>query len=150
MSNPGQDKSSITDSSPELPSFTPKFRRSFDKCDPEMREMFLNLVNRFIMPPIKCYTSNKPDYRMSTKTIFCCIALQHEGLRIHLKVNNQNLFSDQLNLEECNDASKPGKNPYITFRVTSNELIDEASRLIAEASKLNIDILQSRGARLEK
>jgi len=143
MQSSEQDNNFITNSRSELPNFTPKFQRTFDKCDPEIRDMFLDLVNRFIMYPIKRYTTNKPNYSMSKNTVFCCIYLQREVLLIELKVDNHNLPSKSLKLEEYKDASKPGKSPYITFRVTNKNQLEEAFHLIDEAFKFNLDMRQA-------
>jgi predicted transport protein len=131
------DNNSITGLSSEMPLFTPEFKRVYDR-DPIIQGMFVDLVSRFFTYPIRRYTTHYPDYRMQKKSVFCCIRLQRKCLFIILKVDGHHLTSNILKFEEYKDASKSGKIPYVNFRVTAENQIDEAFKLIEEAYKINV------------
>jgi hypothetical protein len=136
MRSAEQDNKSITSLSANLPVFMPKFQLAFDKCDSEIRNIFLDLVNRFVTYPIMQKTVDKPDYRFTKKYVFCAIVLQRKCLLIELRVDNYHLFSNLFTLEVIKDASRPGKR-WIFFRVNNENQIEEAYRLIDEVYKFS-------------
>jgi hypothetical protein len=131
-----QDKKSIANLSAELPVFMPKFQLAFDKCDSEIRNIFLDLVNRFVTYPILRKSVDKPDYRFSKKYVFCAIVLQRKCLLIELRVDNYNLSSTLLTFQVIKDATRPGKR-WLLFRVNNENQIAEAYRLIDEVYKFS-------------
>lgn len=121
----------------KLPYFTPKFEQIFYERDLSIQEMFLDIVEKLLKSTFKEYTTHKPDYSMSKNTVFCCIFLQVKCLMVHIKVNNHRVTSNSIQLLEYKDASK-AKVPYIKFKVTDNNQIDEAFRLINTAYEFDI------------
>jgi hypothetical protein len=132
-----QNKSGIDEfNSIKLPVFKPKFKSSFDKCDKKIQDIFLDLVKRFTNYPIKHNTTDKPDYRLVKKYVFCSFALHHQSIQIELRVDAHHLSSDLLILNEMKDKTKPGKKWY-TFRINDKDQIEEASKLIDEVFKFS-------------
>jgi hypothetical protein len=77
MSGVNQDNLQKTTKVANLPVFLPKFQESFDKCDHEIRSIFLLIVSKFLCEPkIAHRTVDKPDYRMAKSYIFCEMILQ--------------------------------------------------------------------------
>ena len=120
----------------DLPIFKPKFQRSFDKCNKQIQAIFLDLVNRFTQHPIIHKTTDKPDYRLVKKYIFCEFVLLRQSVQINLRVGDHHLSSDLLILNDMKDLTKPGKRWY-TFRVNNKDQIAEASNLIDKVFKFS-------------
>jgi hypothetical protein len=119
-----------------LPVFKPKFQTKFDKCDRNVQDIFLDLVNRFAQYQIVHITTDKPDYRLVKKYVFCEFVLLRQSLQINLRVDNHYLSSDLLVLNEMKDKAKPGKKWY-TVRVNDKDEIEEASNLIDKVFKFS-------------
>lgn len=119
-----------------LPVFKMNFQSSFNKCDKKIQDIFLNLVNRFALYPIVHKTTDKPDYRLVKKHIFCEFVLLRQSLQINLRVDDHHLSSDLLILSEMKDKTKPGKKWY-TFRVNDKDEIEESSNLIDKVFKFS-------------
>lgn len=120
----------------KLPIFKDKFQRAFDKCDPEIRDIFLDLVSKFATHPITQYTVNKPDYRFFKNYVFCAIVIQRKCLLIELRIDAYHLSSDSLNFNEIKDATRPG-NRWVTFRINDRGQVEEASDLIDQVFKFS-------------
>jgi len=114
-----------------------KFQIVYDKCSPELQQIFLVLVNKFATYPVEQYATDKPDYRFSKGGVFCCTVLQSKKncLLIQLRVDNHNISSNLLTLEVSKD-SRPGKR-WLDFRVNHESQINEAFRILEEASRFN-------------
>jgi hypothetical protein len=123
-------------SSSNLPVFKPKFQNSFDRCDKQIQDIFSDLINRFTQHPIIHKTTDKPDYRLVKKYIFCEFVLLRQSLQINLRVDDHHLSSDLLILNEMKDLTRPGKRWY-TFKVNDKGQTEEASRLIDKVFKFS-------------
>lgn len=81
-------------------------------------------------------TTDKPDYRLVKKYVFCEFVPLRQSLQINLRVDNHYLSSDLLILSEMKDKVKPGKKWY-TVRVNDKDEIEEASNLIDKVFKFS-------------
>jgi len=130
-----EDKITI-DSQVNLPYFKPKFQSSFDKADKKIQRIFLELVNRFSQCPIEHKTTDKPDYRLVKKYVFCEFVLHPESLQINLRVNNHYISSDILVLKETY-IYKPAGNKWYTLKINNEDQLEEASNLIDRVFKFS-------------
>ena len=81
-------------------------------------------------------TTDKPDYRLVKKYIFCEFVPLRQRLQINLRVDNHHLSSNLIPLNEMTDKTKPGKKWY-TFRINGKDEIEEASNLIDKVFKFS-------------
>lgn len=115
-------------SSVGLPLFKPKFQRFFDSCNESDRVIFLSVVGKLLQPGIRHWTTDKPDYRLGKKHVFCELVLLRQGIKVLLRVDDHTLFSNSIELKKMS-KTEPGKRWY-TFRLDSGDQIEEAVRLI--------------------
>ena len=115
--------------------FKQKFQISFDKCDKQIRGIFLNLINRISQHPVKQWTTNKPDYRIGKKFNICEFVLLRNSLKINLRVDNHILSSNSLKLSETYKFNTVAK--WYSFKLFNKNQINEATSLIEKAIKFN-------------
>jgi hypothetical protein len=110
-----------------------KFQNSFDGCSHEIKEIFTLLLKAIDVLPVNKYPTNKPDFRLQKRNIFCEFVLwpRKNTIQINLRVDSKFIYSKIIKLEEINDPSKPGKR-WLKFFLNDNRELNEALRLINE------------------
>ncbi len=114
------------------------FQKAFDKCGKDIQELFISILKEIDCINAKKYPTNKPDYRLQKKNIFCeFVLLPNKGLiQINLRVDSKHIISNKINLEEIKDPSKPGKK-WLKFYIDNNTPKNEIIRLIGEVYKFS-------------
>ncbi len=121
--------------------FKDRFQATFDKCDERIRGLFLDLLERTTPLCTGHYSTNKPDYRLKNKYVFCEFVLrpQKKCIMINLRSDYLNLSSKLIILKEINMATsdRPGKK-WIEFTIDDNaNYLQEAVRLFKEVAEYN-------------
>jgi hypothetical protein len=115
-----------------------KFNEALGKCSNETKELFLSLLDSVKYLPVNKYATNKPDFRLQKKNIFCEFVPEsrRNSIRINLRVDSNYIDSKIFNLEEINDPSRPGKR-WQKFYIDDTKKLNEALRLINEVYEFN-------------
>jgi len=115
-----------------------KFNNTLGNCSNETKEIFLSLLDRVKPLPVNQYPTNKPDFRLQKKNIFCEFIPEprRNSIRINLRVDSNHIDSKIFDLEEINDPSKPGKR-WQKFYLHDIKHLNEALRLINEVYEFN-------------
>ena len=136
MTGKEDNMSNVITNGTTIPGSTENFMTAFNKTALGIQEMFITLLNNFKGLPIKCYATNKPDYRLVKKNVFCELVILKKVLRIQLRTDDNYLQMDILPLKEMTDSSKPGSKWY-SVDISDKSQVDKAYYLINEVYKFS-------------
>ena len=112
--------------------FKENFKKALDKCGKDIQDLFRYLEKETDHFCDNKYTTNTPTYCIKKRYMFCEFTLlPNKGvIRIQLRVDNNHITSNEINLIQIPGRSK--KQKWIIFDIDNNTSKNEILRLIKE------------------